>query len=219
MRKIEKRYTLAALAMLATACGWLLGGCGAGDIANIDSRGRNVICFGDSITQGFGAAAGQDYPALLRQMTRFPIVNAGIEGDTSAGALKRLKTDVLDREPLLVVIEFGANDFLTQVPVEETVKNMREIIRQVQAAGAMAAIADVSNPAIMGSLAKEYQRLARQHKAIYIPRILDGIITNPRLKSDPFHPNAEGYRIIAARVYRALIPYLSRNEMMKRMKR
>ncbi len=219
MRSLKKRYAVGALAAVVMVAGWFFSGCTNTDIANLDSRGKNVICFGDSITQGFGAAAGQDYPTLLNQMTRFHIINAGIEGDTSGGALKRLKTDVLDREPLLVVIEFGANDFLTRVPLEETVSNMQKLITQVQAAGAMVAIADVSSPEIMGYMTRELQRLARQHKAIYIPRILDGIITNPKLKSDPFHPNAEGYKIIASRMYRALIPYLSRNELIKRMQR
>ncbi len=205
--------------ILVVGCGLLVilsGGCAQKEIQNIDSKGTNIICFGDSVTFGYGANSGEDYPSALRKMINTAVINAGIDGDTTVEALKRAQPDVLDREPLLVIIEFGGNDFLRKITKEETVNNIKEIIERIQAKGAMVAIADIS----AGMFLREYRlalsNLAREKRAIFIPAIFEGIITNPRMKSDFLHPNAGGYQIIAQRVYRAIIPYLNRNTQIKK---
>lgn len=191
-----------------------LSGCMKSDIANIDSRGKYVVCFGDSLTQGFGAEQKFSYPSVLAQMMSIPVVNAGIEGDTSEGALKRIHPDVLDREPLLVVVEFGANDFLTRVPLEDTKRNIESIILQCQEQGAIVALADISNAHLMVEYGPMLRQLSRIHRTIYIPNLLSGIFDNANMKSDYFHPNANGYRLVAQRVYRAILPYLNQNAML-----
>ncbi len=192
-------------------------GCAKVEINNINSKGKNIICFGDSLTLGYGAESGQDYPTLLAKMMSLPVINAGIDGDTSVEALKRIESDVLKREPLLVIIEFGGNDFLRKISLEKTVKNVEGMIKKIQAAGAMAAIADVGNGLVMGDYSKEFKRLSKEYNLIFIPRLLDGILTNPSLKSDFIHPNAEGYKLISQRVYRVILPYLNRNTLFKEM--
>jgi lysophospholipase L1-like esterase len=181
----------------------------------VDSRGTNIICFGDSITFGYGAGKGEDFPTLLGKLAGVPVINAGIDGDSSTEALQRLKADVLDRQPLLVVIEFGGNDFLRKVPIDVTLANLREMIDKAQAQGSMVAVADIS----AGMFMKEYRvalsRLCREKGAIFIPSILRGIITNPSMKSDFLHPNNNGYKMIAQRIYRALSPYLTQNAILK----
>jgi len=191
-----------------------MSGCMSSDITNIDSRGKYVVCFGDSITQGFGAGPRSAYPAYLSKLMSVPVINSGIEGDTSEGALKRIKPDVLDREPLIVVIEFGANDFLTNMPLEETRRNIESIIQQCQEQGAIVALADVSNMNLMPEYGPMFRSLSRTHKTIYIPNLLNGIYDNVNMKSDIFHPNASGYQIIAQRVYRTILPYLNQNAML-----
>lgn len=75
----------------------VLAGCAKREIKNIDSKGKTIICFGDSITFGYGANPGEDYPSALAKMVSVPVINAGIDGDTSTEALKRLDSDVLER--------------------------------------------------------------------------------------------------------------------------
>ena len=193
----------------------LLVGCAKREIKNINSKGKNIICFGDSITFGYGAEPGGDYPSALTKMTSVPVINAGIDGDTSTEAIKRIKSDVLDRDPLLVVVEFGGNDFLRKIPQEETLNNMREIIDKIQAQGAMVAVADISTGMILKEYHSAFFNLAREKGAIFIPPILSGIITNPRLKSDFIHPNADGYNVIAQRIYRVITPYLNQNSLLR----
>jgi acyl-CoA thioesterase-1 len=192
-------------------------GCAKREIKNINSKGKNIVCFGDSITFGYGAEPAADYPSALARMTGIPVINAGIDGDTSTEALKRIESDVLDREPLLVIVEFGGNDFLRKIPQEVTLNNMRQMIDEIQVYGAMVAVTDISTGILLKQYRSPFYNLAREKGAIFIPHILSGIITNPRLKSDFIHPNSDGYNIIAQRIYRVITPYLNQNILNKEL--
>lgn len=193
-------------------------GCAKREIKNIDSKGTNIICFGDSLTFGYGANLGEDYPTALSKLIDISVINAGIDGDTSIEAIKRINTDVLDRDPLLVIIEFGGNDFLRKIPQETTINNIREMVDRIQAKGAMVVIVDISADMLLGEYRKAFYKLSREKDAIFISRLLSGIITNPDLKSDFIHPNGAGYKMIAEKIYHAIKPYLERNALLKKSK-
>lgn len=201
-----------------------LNGCMNRPVTNVESKGEAIVCFGDSITRGLGGEEGEDYPSRLAKMIGIPVVNAGISGETSEQALKRLDMDVLAKNPLLVIIEFGGNDMLGKVPVEQTVANVEEIIRRVQSHGAMVALVDmkihsrVLGSTVMGDYSRELKRLSKEYKVVFIPEIFKDIFDNPRFKSDNIHPNGRGYQIVAHRVYRAIIPYLNENIILRRLK-
>ncbi len=186
-------------------------GCGRKTIKNVGSSGSTIVCFGDSLTFGYGVPGGDDYPAALSKMLNMPVINAGIDGDSSGEALKRIQSDVLDRNPMLVIIEFGGNDFLRKVPLENTIANISQMADMVQEKGAMAAIVDISSGIFMATYRKALRALAENKQAIFVPSVLSGIITNPEMKSDFLHPNAEGYRLIAQRVHKEVAGYLRRN--------
>jgi len=213
MRKIKIPFIVFGVFLLSLII--FHAGCARSDIANLESRGKNIVCFGDSITKGKGVNIAESYPAALAKMTSFPVINAGINGDITSEGLKRVKTDVLDNDPLLVVIEFGGNDYLNKVPLEETIRNIEEMIKIIQARGVMVAIVDISNVLFMGEYRQEFKRLSNKYRAIFIPRILEDIVSTESLKSDAIHPNAKGYKIVAYRVYRGIIPYLTRNAILR----
>jgi acyl-CoA thioesterase-1 len=190
-------------------------GCAKKEITNINSRGKNIICFGDSLTSGEGAGEGEDYPSILAENLSMPVINAGKPGDTTFEALKRLKTDVLDQSPLLVILEFGGNDFLQKISPSETFKNLEEMIRKIQEKGAIVAIAEVRAGVILAGYSKEYRRLAKKYHTILIPDILGGILTNPDLKSDYIHPNAEGYKVMAEKVLKVIQPVIQKNSQLR----
>jgi len=185
-------------------------GCARKEIVNINSKGKIIVCFGDSITFGYGANKGEDYPAHLAKLVGLEVINSGIDGDTSQEGLKRIDTDALDREPFLVIIEFGGNDFLRKVPKESTLENISKMVDKAQAAGAMVAVVDISAGMLLGDYRAGLSKLARTKGTIYVPSIFKGILTNPNLKSDFIHPNAQGYKVIAERVYKAILPYLKK---------
>ena len=185
----------------------LISGCGY-SIKNSNSGGRHIICFGDSITYGTGAPDGEDYPSRLAALLKRDVVNEGVEGDGTADALGRLDKDVLENDPYLVIVEFGGNDFLNKVPKEETLNNLRQIISRIQAKGAMVALCDLSSGVILSGYRKDYRKLAEETRSIFVPRLLEDILTDTTLKSDDIHPNPRGYGIIAKKVYAAIRRYI-----------
>lgn len=169
---------------------------------------RNIICFGDSLTAGYGAKRNMSYPAQLSRMIRKRIINAGRIGDTTASALKRLKKDVLSRSPGIVLITLGGNDFKNHVPTEIAFKNLKYIVTEIQKHGAIVIVGGISFPGIDRGYGYAYVRLAVETKAILIPNILRGLLTNKRLMYDPIHPNSRGYHLIAKRFYKAISPFI-----------
>jgi len=193
----------------------LLSGCVKREIKNLNSKGKTIICFGDSITFGYGANAGEDFPTQLGKLLGREVINSGVSGDTSNEGMLRLDKEVIERDPLLVLIEFGGNDFIKKVPKETTIKNTREFIRRIQARGAMVAIVDISAGLFLRDYRLLFAKIAREEGCIFIPAVLTKLITNPSMKSDFLHPNAAGYRIVAQRIEKAIEPYLRENAVLK----
>ncbi|MDO8661784.1 MAG: GDSL-type esterase/lipase family protein [Candidatus Omnitrophota bacterium] len=208
LRNSQKIILLAVILTLLGFCAFVLSSCVKKEIKNTNSSGKNIICFGDSITFGYGVNPGQDYPTHLAKMVNRPVINAGVDGDTSIEGSKRIKRDVLDKQPYLVLIEFTGNDFLKKVPLYTTIDNLKEMIRQIQGAGAITAIVDVSAGLFLLDYRIQLSKLARETESIFIPATLSGIITNPSMKSDFMHPNAGGYVIVAQRVCRGIEDYI-----------
>lgn len=182
--------------------------CAKKEIKNTNSKGKNIVCFGDSITFGYGVKPGEDYPTALSKLVNMPVLNMGIDGDTTSEAIKRIDGDVLDRDPYLVIIEFCGNDFLRKIPKEVTVNNIREMVEQAQSKGAMVAIVDVSAGMFLQEYRAAFSKLAKDTNSIFVSGILSGIITNPSMKSDFMHPNAQGYKLVAQKIHLAIKPYL-----------
>lgn len=195
---------------LSLTIAFVITSCGSRSVKNINSEGKNIICFGNSITYGLGASPDHDYPSLLAKKLNFPVINAGRNGDTTESALKRLEHDVLDKEPYLVIVELGANDYFKGIRAETTLKNLEEIIKKIQKAGAMVAITEIHTGFIMREQARGIRKLARKYRCLFIPNILEGILEENDLCSDAIHPNDKGYEIIAERIYRAIKPLIAR---------
>lgn len=216
LSKVKKAGYSRLLWLVVCMC--FVSGCVDRNVKNIGAEGKVIICFGDSITFGSGSQKGEDFPSVLAKMAIRQVINAGIEGDVTATALKRLDSDVLDREPFLVIIEFGGNDFLNKIPLEETVKNIETMIKILHKKGIMVAVFDIGTNMVMSEYGAEYKRLSKQYGAIFIPQVLEGIMNEPSLKSDVMHPNAKGYKIVAHRVFRAILPYLNQNTIARKFK-
>jgi len=125
-----KRTIVIVSIILAFVLG--LAGCNNGN--SITYEGKPIVCFGDSLTEGYGATTpgvankSKSYPAYLQKKVKAEIVNAGISGDTSANGLARLNDDVLSHDPGAVVILLGANDFLNLRPANDAKADLAAII-------------------------------------------------------------------------------------------
>lgn len=193
-------------------------GCAKQEVKNIGSQGKNIVCFGDSLTAGYGVRQGEDYPTALAKILKKRVINKGIDGNTTVDGLSRLEADVLEQEPYLVIIEFGGNDYLNKIPAEDTANNLRKMIDRIHAQGVMVALVDISAGVFLNEYHTICSKIAREKQTIFVPRILLGIITNPSMKSDFLHPNHEGYKVIAKRIYDAIIPYLKQNAELRNQK-
>lgn len=189
---------------------FVLEGCSTGEVANLTAPGETIVCFGDSITKGYGASPGNDYPSQLEQKLGRPVVNAGENGDTTADALLRLDTDVLVLRPRLVIIELAGNDLLRKIPKETTADNLETIVERCITAGCMVALVHGRLGLFRDPYWAHFKEIAGQHGAVIVKDSLRGILGNPRMMSDQIHPNDAGYALLAQRVAEVVGPLLGR---------
>jgi acyl-CoA thioesterase-1 len=196
----------------------MVGACGGENLAtirNIRSSGQAIICFGDSLTEGVGAGSGEDYPSILSRQLGSPVINAGVRGDTTAAALARLDGEVLTKNPRLVIVLLGGNDFLRQQPRGETRRNLEEIVHRVQAQGAMVVIAGIKLGLFGDDYGEIFEQTAKRFDALYIPQVMKGIFTDASLRSDSIHPNGAGYRLIAERIADKVRPLIQEADRLR----
>lgn len=165
------------------------------------------IAFGDSLTAGYGAEAGNDYPTVLGKKLGVPIENAGRNGETSKDGLNRVEA-LAQRNPRVVLLCFGGNDALQQVSREETFSNLGSIIDRLHHQGTFVVLLGIRSATLRDKNASWFKQLAREKHVLYVPNILDGVLTHPDLMSDEVHPNDKGYALIADRIAQVLQPLL-----------
>jgi acyl-CoA hydrolase len=192
------------------ACAVLLvvgvGGCGAEVIPHLDSPGTTIVCLGDSITAGVGAGSEPGYPERLALRLGVPVINEGVPGDTSRDALERLG-QVLDHDPWLVIIEVGGNDLLQRWPPERTEEALRRMVERLLAARVVPLLVSVDG-GLLGDLDPVFERVAEDYGVPLMAGVIDRILSDRRLKSDPIHPNGAGYGALAEAVARRVEPWL-----------
>ncbi len=170
-----------------------------------------IVCMGDSLTAGYRVDESEAYPALLAERLRqegydYEVINAGVSGETSSGALARLDW-MLTLEPDIVILETGANDGLRAVDPSLTRRNIEAIVTRLKAKGVIVVLAGMQmvrnlGPAFTKAFGAIYPEIAAAQELILIPFLLEGVAGEPGLNQpDGIHPNPEGYRIVAANLH------------------
>jgi len=203
----RRRIFLTVGYVLSLICSLGCSGDSFENVRNLGSTREAIVCLGDSLTEGVGVNPGEDYPSVLSRELAFPVANLGRRGDTTAQALARLP-EVLERNPRLVIVLLGGNDFLRQVPRSETKKNLAEVVRRLQAHAAIVVIAGMRLGLFTDEFSPIYEETAEQLGAYLIPQVMQGILSDSQLKSDLIHPNAAGYRLLGQRIAEKLKPLL-----------
>ena len=167
--------------------------------------GSTILALGDSLTAGYGADAEAAYPAVLAGLTGWQVINGGVSGNTSAQALARLPA-LMRRQPQLVLVSIGGNDFLRKVPEADTRSNIRQIVQQIKAAGVPAVLVAVpyfTTGALFGRLSEHpmYEELAAELNVPLFKGAWAEVLGNKKLKSDQIHANAQGYRVFAEKMW------------------
>ena len=156
-----------------------------------------VLAFGDSITRGNGAGAGESYPVVLGELIGRRVINAGKAGELSRDGIRRLPGLLASYRPRLVILTHGGNDLLRLMDERETEENLRQMILLIRQHGVSVVLVGVPAPGIMLSPPGLYSNLAEQFNLPYEDEVLSYIYRRASLKSDPIHPNARGYRKLA----------------------
>ena len=169
-------------------------------VAHLGEHSGPIVVLGDSISAGVGSESHRGYVAVLETRSGQKLINKGVPGDTTAQGLKRLKADVLDLKPALVLVELGGNDFLNKVDPAETRANLDNIIAQIQSDGTAVLLIGMQGGVLSDRAADMFRDLASSHHTAFVPNIMAGIFTDPSLKADPIHPNDAGYEKVADKV-------------------
>ena len=170
-----------------------------------------IIAVGDSLTAGYGVSEQEAYPAVLeRKLTEngynMQVINAGISGETSSGALSRIGW-IIAQGPDIVILETGANDGLRGIPIKvvyDNISNTVQLLLEARITVVLAGMQMLRNmgPAYTAEFAALYPRVAREQDVILLPFFLAGVAGEPTLNQpDLIHPTAAGHRIIAETVY------------------
>jgi acyl-CoA thioesterase-1 len=176
-----------------------------------------IAFLGDSLTAGLGLLSDQAYPNVIKEMfhaegyNEVEVLNGGVSGDTTAGGLRRVE-QLLNSNTRILVVALGGNDALRGLTVKQTHDNVAAILDKAVDRGVMIMLAGMLAPTNLG---EDYQKgfqaaflqLSReyQNSIVFVPFLLEGVAGDPALnQADGIHPNAQGARVIAERLFPGL---------------
>jgi acyl-CoA thioesterase-1 len=177
-----------------------------------------VVALGDSLTAGPGLRLAETWPALLQQRAaaaRYPhrFVNAGLSGDTSSDAVRRLDAALVP-ETRVLIVALGANDGVRGMPIATLRRNLETIIERAQSRGVKVLLCGMETPPSRGweysiQFHRVFPELATRYSVPLMPFLLTGVVLDPDYNlEDGFHPNAAGHRRIAENMWPYLEPLL-----------
>lgn len=179
-----------------------------------------VVCFGDSLTAGYGADPGDSYPDFLQSDLdargyHYRVVNEGISGNTTKDAVARLD-HILSLKPAVVVVELGGNDGLRGLPIADSRANLDKIVATLKASGAKVALAGITLPPDYGpdyikQFDATYTLLAKKYHVPMLPFLLQGVYGVPgMMQADQTHATAAGNKIVAGNILPLVLPLLKK---------
>jgi acyl-CoA thioesterase-1 len=179
-----------------------------------------IICYGDSITAGYGLNPGQAYAdALQRDLDQrgysYKVSNMGTSGATTKEAVANVAT-VVKANPAVVIVEFGGNDGLRGLPLVQTKKNLDAVLTALDNAHIKVLLAGITLPPnygqdYIGAFDDVFRDLAAKHHTAFVPMIYKDLVKVPgTIQEDGIHPTAKGSEIIAKTLLPALTPLLRR---------
>ena len=186
-----------------------------------NSNRPTLVCFGDSITAGYGLQAGQAYPDFLQKKLdaegyAYKVVNQGTSGATTKDALATLP-DVLRLHPAIVIVEFGGNDGLRGLPVVQTRANLDQVLTALERAHVKILLAGITLPPDYGpdyirSFDQIFRDLAAKHHVAFVPMLYKDLVHVPgTIQADGIHPTVKGSAIIAGTLFPVLKPLLRKS--------
>ena len=181
-----------------------------------------LVCFGDSITAGYGLQTGESYPdALQRDLDsrgfHYKVVNRGTSGATTKDAVSDLRS-ILALHPNVVLVEFGGNDGLRGLPLSQTRQNLDQVLTTLESANIKVLLAGITLPPNYGAdyihaFEQVFRDLATKDHTAYVPMIYKDLVgLQGTIQPDGIHPTAKGSEIIARTLLPVLTPLLKKGK-------
>lgn len=179
---------------------------------------KSIVCFGDSITAGYGLDAGQSFPAALERLLvkrgySYVVKNQGVSGNTTKDAVARVES-VVALHPDVVLVEFGGNDGLRGIAPPITRANLDAVLTRLQAAHIQVLLVGITLPPNYGAdyiraFDANFRELAVKHHVPLKAMLYEGIYNLPgTIQGDGIHPTAKGSELIAEHLLPQLQPLL-----------
>lgn len=197
MRTNENRCAIYLLRLVLLAFALVASGCSKPPHLPQLSAADVIVAFGDSLTYGTGAAEHESYPAVLALLTGRQVVRAGVPGEVTSQALRRLPQVLAEHQPRLMIVCLGGNDMLRRVNEAETRANLHAIIGAIRERGIAVVLIGVPRPALLASAPEFYGELAKEFAIPYEGGIVKDVLYSAGMKSDAIHPNSQGYQRMA----------------------
>lgn len=168
-----------------------------------------LVALGDSLTAGYGLPDGDGLVPQLQtwldaQGVAVTVINAGVSGDTTAGALARLGWSVTpDVDAMMVIL--GGNDLLRGISPVDSRANLDAILAQTAGTGMPVLLVPMAAPGNYGPDYKaQFDAIYPDLAAKYSATLTDSYFTpltggNPDpsaiaqfMQADGLHPNKDG---------------------------
>jgi acyl-CoA thioesterase-1 len=181
-----------------------------------------LVCYGDSITAGHGLQSGESFPdALQRDLNsrgyQYKVSNQGTSGATTKDAVAGLSL-ILRLHPEIVIVEFGGNDGLRGLPLDQTRRNLDTVLTALENAHIKILLAGITLPPNYGQdyiqqFDQLFRDLAAKHRVAFVPMIYKNMVNVAgTIQADGIHPTAKGSEIIAQTLMPALTPLLRKGQ-------
>jgi len=186
---------------------------------SIIAETKKLLILGDSISAGYGIKESENWVRLLetslkRDSFDIEIVNSSVSGDTTIGGLSRIKNDLDQYSPDLVLIELGGNDALRGYPIKQIKSNLNKIIDECIKAGSTPIIMQIRIPPNYGknyvqAFESIYPEIAEENNLKLLSFLLQEVaLRKDLMQLDGIHPNANAQPTIANQVRQELLDVL-----------
>lgn len=186
------------------------------------TKEKRIVAFGDSLTYGYGLEDNNySYPSLLQKKIdiegyKYKVINIGVNGETTSDGLLRVNS-ALSYEPDLIILEFGANDYLKRLSPQTAQTNLENIIKFFDENKVKVVLVNIETSSLLPfpnneEFSKIVPELAKKYGLVMIPSMLSGVLLNSELTlEDRLHPNKDGYiKVVNENIW----PYL-KSELIK----
>ena len=178
-----------------------------------------IVALGDSITYGYPYLPEQSWFNMAAKKLNVAYINCGVNGDTTAGMLRRFEQDVAAENPSHVIIMGGTNDVYGAERPETIVANIEQLLCLVQQCGAVPILGipipcnDHYEEAILSLCRARLKELAVRMTMPSIDfhaALVDssGMRIKEEYHVDGLHPNEAGYQLMGVIATEVLLQLL-----------